>query len=136
MYSCPHHNFGPSNIFIDITEDGAVKKRLITYSEEESVTDNHQIGIKFTKSWGEKTIESTKKEPFRFTLGNDEVIKGVEIGVKTMKLNEKAEFLIATDCCHGENVHHGCFLSYEIEVVEIRVFIYNNPAAIGSKHFS
>ena len=120
MYSCPHHNFGPSNIFIDITEDGAVKKRLITYSEEESVTDNHQIGIKFTKSWGEKTIESTKKEPFRFTLGNDEVLKGVEIGVKTMKLNEKAEFLIASDYCNGENVHHGCcFLSYEIEVVEI-----------------
>jgi cyclophilin family peptidyl-prolyl cis-trans isomerase len=124
MYTCPHHQLYPSNIFVDITEDGGVKKRLITYSEEESVTDNHQIGIKYTKSIGEKTLENTKKEPFRFTLGNNEVLKGVEIGVKTMKLNEKAEFIISSEYSKGDTLYPGvsygsAFLTYEIEVVEI-----------------
>ena len=35
-------------------------------------------------------------------IGNGEVIKGWEIGVATMKLNEKSEFIISPQYAYGE----------------------------------
>lgn len=42
-------------------------------------------------------------EPFTFTLGAGEVIKGWDIGVATMKKGEKAQFKITADYGYGDN---------------------------------
>ena len=87
MHSCIHNqNFDTSIISINITEDGGLKN-LILYSQEESVTDNHQIGIKFTNN-GRKKNRKQNKNHLEKLLGNVEVLKGFEICVKTLKLNE------------------------------------------------
>ncbi|XP_004149324.1 peptidyl-prolyl cis-trans isomerase FKBP62 [Cucumis sativus] len=41
--------------------------------------------------------------PFKFTLGQGQVIKGWDLGIKTMKKNEKALFTIPPDLAYGES---------------------------------
>ena len=43
-----------------------------------------------------------RNERFSFTLGKGEVIKGWDIAVKSMKLNESAKFTISSEYAYGE----------------------------------
>lgn len=42
------------------------------------------------------------KRPQRFTLGNDELLPGLEIGVKTMRIGENARFIIKPELAYRE----------------------------------
>jgi len=50
-------------------------------------------------------FELVKREPFEFELGSGQVIKGWDIGVKSMKLGEKADLILKSEYGYGEN---GC----------------------------
>lgn len=46
--------------------------------------------------------QSRGDDPFSFTLGEGRVIKGWDLGVKTMKLGEKADLVIKSDYGYGD----------------------------------
>ena len=83
-----------SNEYINLTEDGGVKKKLLSLGSGDQPSNNNEIIISFTSTIDNKT---TKKENFRFSLGNKEVNSGLEIAVKSMKINEKSSFIISPE---------------------------------------
>ena len=83
-----------SNEYINLTEDGGVKKKLLSIGSGDQPSNNNEIIISFTSTIDNKT---TKKENFRFSLGNNEVNSGLEIAVKSMKINEKSSFIISPE---------------------------------------
>eukprot|EP00511_Aplanochytrium_stocchinoi_P002463 CAMPEP_0204823200 /NCGR_PEP_ID=MMETSP1346-20131115/1294_1 /ASSEMBLY_ACC=CAM_ASM_000771 /TAXON_ID=215587 /ORGANISM="Aplanochytrium stocchinoi, Strain GSBS06" /LENGTH=120 /DNA_ID=CAMNT_0051949751 /DNA_START=87 /DNA_END=449 /DNA_ORIENTATION=+ len=65
-------------------------------------------------------------QPFEYTAGVGEVIKGWDDGVATMKLNEKARITIPWQYAYGANGHPGfqipgkADLVFEIQVLKIK----------------
>jgi cyclophilin family peptidyl-prolyl cis-trans isomerase len=88
-----------SNEYINLTEDGGVKKKLLSLGSGDQPSNNNEIIISFTSTIDNKT---TKKENFRFSLGNNEVNSGLEIAVKSMKINEKSSFIISPEYSNNE----------------------------------
>ena len=113
-----------SSEYINLTEDGGVKKKLITAGSGDQATDNHEIIITYTGTIDNKIFDQTKKEPFRFTLGNKEVISGLEIAVKSMKINEKSSFIISPEYAYknktiSEKIPPNSTLNFEIILLQI-----------------
>lgn len=88
-----------SNEYINLTEDGGVKKKLLSLGSGDQPSNNNEIIISFTSTIDNKT---TKKENFRFSLGNNEVNSGLEIAVKSMKINEKSSFIISSEYSYNK----------------------------------
>jgi peptidylprolyl isomerase len=114
-----------SNDFILLTEDGGVKKRLLLEGNGESPSDGLEVQVYYTGKLEEngKVFDSTNSgNPFRFILGEGQVIKGWDIGVKSMRKGEKAEFILAPNYAYGEkgisDIPPNATLNFEIELVE------------------
>merc|ERR1719456_1417483 len=61
-------------------------------------------------------------EPFVFTLGRGQVIKGWDLGVATMKKGEKANFTLAPEFAYGEagsppKIPENATLKFEVELL-------------------
>ena len=108
-----------SNEYINLTEDGGVKKKLISAGSGDQASDNHEIIITYTATIDSKIFEQTKKEPFRFTLGNNEVISGLEIAIKSMKINEKSQFIISPEYAYKNKSEKlkNSHINYEITLL-------------------
>ena len=73
-----------------------------------------------------KIFDQTKDKPFKFTIGSHEVIKGWEIGVKTMKIGEKSEFILAPEYAYGDKkvsdlIPENSTLTFEIELLKVEI---------------
>lgn len=86
---------------VDIFPNGKLKKRIIREGYGDVVPPSSTVFIHYNAytECADEPFDSTyiRKREQKFTLGNEEVIPGLDIGVSTMKLNEKAQFLIAPD---------------------------------------
>lgn len=113
------------NEYTLITEDGGVKKRIITEGTGESPSDNLEVQVYYTgklQSNGKEFDATRSGNPFRFILGEGSVIKGWDLGVKTMKKGEKAEFILAPEYAYGERgvseIPPNSTLNFEIELLD------------------
>jgi peptidylprolyl isomerase len=63
-----------------------------------------------------------RDEPFTFTLGAGEVIKGWDLGVATMKKGEKSILTINSDLAYGDNgsgkIPPKATLKFEVELLD------------------
>ena len=113
-----------SSEYINLTDNGEVKKKIIKEGEGEAIGENKEATVTYVGKIDGKIFQETYKEPFKFTIGNREVIKGWEIGVKTMKKGEKSEFIIEHDYAYGNEpygdlVPPKATVTFEIELLEI-----------------
>ena len=113
-----------SSEYKNITDDGKVKKKIIKEGEGEIINENKEVVVNYIGKVNGNIFQQTKKEPFHFTLGNNEVIKGWEIGIKTMKKGEKSEFIIEPEYAYGNNTYDNLIppnstINFEIELLEI-----------------
>lgn len=109
--------------YIDLMDNGKVKKKILVEGQGEPVGENHEVLVNYVGKIGQFVFDKSKKEPFRFTLGNHEVIDGWEIGVKTMKKGEKCELIVDPDYAyrdeqHGPDIPPNSTLTFEIELVD------------------
>ena len=113
-----------SSEYKNITDDGKIRKKIIKEGEGEIITENKEVVVNYIGKLNGKIFQQTKKETFHFTLGNNEVIKGWEIGIKTMKKGEKSEFIIEPEYAYGNNTYDNLIppnstINFEIELLEI-----------------
>ena len=117
----------PKQEYTNITEDGGVKKKLIKEGKGESPKDGNEVHVNYIgRNKDNKVFDQTKDKPFTFKLGAGQVIKGWDIGVKTMKVGEKAEFILSPEYAYGDKkvsdlIPENSTLTFEIELLKFVV---------------
>jgi FK506-binding protein 4/5 len=120
----------------DLTGDGAVLKEILTPGEGDLLPPNgakvnvHYVG---TLTNGTKFDSSRDRdEPFTFTLGKGEVIKGWDVGVATMKRNEKAVLTIKPEYGYGAR-DAGSIPAYSTLIFEVELLDWEDELDISDK---
>ncbi|KAM7501613.1 hypothetical protein LguiB_000517 [Lonicera macranthoides] len=90
----------------EIGKEG-LKKKLVKEGEGFDTPDNgDEVEVHYTGTLLDGTKFDSSRDrgtPFKFTLGQGQVIKGWDVGIKTMKKGEKAIFTIPADLAYGES---------------------------------
>lgn len=88
----------------------------------DEVTVNY-VGVGF-KSGIEFDASFDRNEPFTFTLGNGEVIRGWDLGVEGMKVGERRELIIPPDLAYGSQgsgvIAPNATLVFVIDLIEVK----------------
>ena len=91
------------NDYINITENGGIKKRILKEGKGAFPKDGNEVIIDYIGKFNEDIFDhSNENEPFSFTIGENKVAKGLEIAVKTMKLGENSEFIMTPEYTDDE----------------------------------
>jgi peptidylprolyl isomerase len=76
----------------------------------------YKSGLEFDSSWG--------REPFTFTLGGGELIKGWEEGLKGMKVGGRRELITPPDYAYGPqgsgNIAPNATLVFVIDLLAVK----------------
>ncbi|WCJ37930.1 Peptidyl-prolyl cis-trans isomerase FKBP65 [Euphorbia peplus] len=88
----------------EIGKDG-LKKKLLKEGEGWDTPDNgDEVEVHYTGTLLDGTQFDSSRDrgtPFKFTLGQGQVIKGWDLGIKTMKKGENAIFTIPAELAYG-----------------------------------
>ncbi|CAD8195472.1 unnamed protein product [Paramecium octaurelia] len=115
--------------FINLIEDGGVKKRILQEGQGEMPIDGSRCKILFKGTLDDGTIFDSsldKERPYKVRIGNEILIKGFDIALKSMKVGEKAELKITPNYGYGnegdqyKNVPKNANLTYEIELLNFK----------------
>lgn len=112
---------------VKITEDGGVTKEIVKPGsgwEEPEKGDKVRVHYVGTLTDGTKFDSSRDRdEPFEFTLGQGQVIKGWDLGVAKMKKGEVSKLTITAEYGYGESgsppkIPGGATLVFEVELID------------------
>lgn len=115
--------------YVDLTEDsnGGLLKKILVEGEGEkppfgSNVVCHYVGTLDTEDKKEFDSSRKRNQPFNFPVGKERVIKGWDIGIRTMKRGEKAILRCRSDYAYGDNaqgdIPPGSTLNFEIELLD------------------
>lgn len=113
---------------IKVTQDCGVTKVVMREGTGEQPKDGDRVAVQYEgklRSNGVRFDSSKNQEkPFEFTIGLGRVIRGWEIGVKSMKVGELSVFTITSEYGYGvqgkqPNIPPDATLVFEIELLEI-----------------
>ena len=113
--------------YINITEDGGIKKKILKEGSGASPEQGNEVHVNYIgRNSDNKVFDQTKDKPFTFKIGSGQVIKGWDMGVKTMKVGEKAEFILSPDYAYGNKkvsdlIPENSTLTFEIELLKVVV---------------
>jgi len=120
------------NGLIDVSFDknGGVMKKILKHAQEDALSPPsgssvtaHYVG---TLSDGTEFDSSRKRgEPFTFTIGQNQVIKGWDEGFSGMKVGEKAVLTVRSDYGYGESgsppkIPPKATLTFEVELLSFK----------------
>lgn len=110
-----------------LTVDGGVTKTILKEGKGDTVPDNVEVKVHYIGRLKDGSIfdESYKrKQPFTFAIGKRNVILGWDIGVKTMKIGEKAILKCHPDYAYGNRaigpIPPNSTLYFEVELLDWR----------------
>lgn len=111
--------------WINLTEDLGVQKRILKTGDGEMPKNNWRCKVKYAGRLEDGTefdSNLNSEKPFKFTLGQGQVIKGWDIGVASMKTGEKAELRISSQYGYGDEgqppkIPGKATLIFEVELV-------------------
>ena len=117
----------PKSDYINITEDGGVKKKILKEGNGQQAAEGNEVHVNYIgRNKDNKIFDQTKDKPFTFKIGGGQVIKGWDLGVKTMKVGEKAEFILSPEYAYGSQkvsdlIPENSTLTFEIELLKVVV---------------
>ena len=110
--------------FIDITGNGGILKKILEEGNGESPPEGYEVTAHYTGTLddGSKFDSSRDRgQPFKFTIGKGQVIKGWDQGFATMKKGEKAILRIREDYGYGKHgsgsIPGGATLTFDVELI-------------------
>ena len=89
-----------SSNYINITEDGGIKKLILQKGSGIKPSQNKEVLIKYLAKYNSKIYDDSSNTIYRFTIGKNDEIKGLEISVLSMK---KAKFIIQPNYAFNDN---------------------------------
>ena len=113
------------NEYINVTEDEGIKKKIIKEGQGSYPKEGNEVTINYIGIFNNQIFEQSNEDtPTSFIIGENKVIKGWELALKTMKLGEKSEFIMKSEYTYGdkqinENIPPNSILTYEIELKSI-----------------
>jgi len=112
---------------LDLTDDGGVMKALLVPGWKSPLLgfgDEISISVlgREAKPNGTVFLNRTEANPLVFRYGKKEVVTGLEVAVASMKLGERAVFIVRKDYAYGDDsvwrgVAAGAAVEFEIEVL-------------------
>ncbi|EKX73470.1 peptidyl-prolyl cis-trans isomerase protein, putative [Theileria equi strain WA] len=115
---------------VDVSGDGGVLKTILQPAEfDDFPQKGHEVEVHYTGRLEDGTVfdsSHNRNATFKFVLGDNQVIKGWEVGVASMKIGEKAKLLIQPSYGYGEagagsTIPPNSVLDFEIELINSRV---------------
>jgi tetratricopeptide (TPR) repeat protein len=112
---------------VNITPNGQVTKEILEEGYGDQPVRGQKVKVHYVGKLEQDgtQFDSTRSQqrPFEFTVGED-VIEGWSLGVVTMKVGEKAKFIIAPEYAYGNKgsppkIPPNATLIFEIELLEI-----------------
>ena len=116
------------NEIVELTKDQGVIKEILTTGPDDAPCPQvgQEVLVNYEGKFENGTVFDTTfdKEPIRVTVGNGSVMKGWDIGLLSMKLDEKAELTIKPEYGYGNEgspppIPDGSTLTYTIELLSI-----------------
>ena len=133
--------------YFNITEDGGIKKKITKEAKGMTPEIGFRVKIIYIGKNSDNKIfvhNISRDKPFSFIIGANQVLKGLEICVRTMKIGEKAEFIISPNYGYGNQkvfydlVRENETLYFEIELIsfgfsneEISKLAYERKLELG-----
>ena len=110
--------------YINITEDGGVKKLIIEKGTGIQPSLNKEVFIKYIAKYNEVIYDDSSNTINRFTTGKNEVIKGLELAVMSMTCGEKSKFILQPEYAYKDNnissiIPKDAVIYIEIELIKI-----------------
>ena len=119
------------NINMENTQEG-VKINILEEGKGEEAKAGDTVNMNYTGTLENGTVFDSNVdpkfghvEPFTFTIGAGQVIKGWDVGVAGMKEGEKRKLVLAPDFAYGSTGAGGVIppnatLTFEVELVSIK----------------
>ena len=112
--------------FVDITGNGGILKKILQEgSGDESPPQGYEVTAHYTGTLDDGTKFDSSRDrgqPFKFTIGQGQVIKGWDEGFATMKKGEKAILRIREDYGYGKHgsgsIPGGATLTFDVELIK------------------
>ena len=111
----------------NVTNDGGVTKQILDEGNGDLPIQGKKVTVSYIGKFTDGKIfdQSDAKDPFVFTLGKGEVIKGWDVGVATMKLNERAVFTIKSDYAYGDKGYPGAIPGKATLIFEVKLLKFS-----------
>ena len=116
-----------SSNYINITEDGGIKKLILQKGSGIKPSPNKEVLIKYLAKCNSKIYDDSSNTIYRFTIGKNDEIKGLEIAVLSMAVGEKAKFIIQPNYAFNDNnkinlssiISKDAVIEIEIDLIKI-----------------
>lgn len=119
----------------NVTPDGKIKKKVIREGYGETPRDGQDVTIHYNAylEYNDEPFDSTyiRKKPLTFEIGGGTALFGVDQAVRTMKTNEKAQFLVHYDYAYGKLGCLGRIPAEATILFEIELLKYLNSEALS-----
>ena len=108
----------------DISGDGGVTKKILVEGTGDLPPKQKKVFVHYRGTFtdGKEFDSSIGGDPFFFTLGKGEVIKGWDLGVATMRKGEKAVLTIKPEYGYGSKnvgpIPGNSTLVFEVELIK------------------
>lgn len=113
---------GEEEEYEDLSNDGGVLKKIIKEGDGfEKPQDGTEVTVSYVGRLKDNGKEFDRSDEFKFTVGKNQVIKGWDMTLRTMRLNESCKVILKPEYAYGstgagESIPPNSTLEFDIEL--------------------